>query len=173
MNDTHGVEDPASHFNCKLFRDPANRLSGRALDPRDPPNAHWVALNYARPAVREFMFAHIREYIDGYGFEGMELDWLRDPHVLEPGATEADCRILTDWLRQVRAYTEAKGRQRAASAAWHAPARQPRLPAQPRTRRRGHRPRRPGRLPQLLEFLADFVETSITPGCGPKSGRTS
>jgi hypothetical protein len=112
MNDTHGVEDPASHFNCKLFRDPANRLSGRALDPRDPPNAHWVALNYARPAVRDFMFAHIREYIDGYGFEGMELDWLRDPHVLEPGATEADCRILTDWLRQVRAYTEAKGRQR-------------------------------------------------------------
>ena len=112
MNDTHGVEDPASHFNCKVFRDPANRLSGQATDPREAPNAHWVALNYARRAVRDFMFAHIREYIDGYGFEGMELDWLRDPHILEPGATEADCRMVTDWLRQVREYTEAVGRRR-------------------------------------------------------------
>lgn len=111
MNDTHGVEDPASHFNCRVFRDPANRLSGRAIDPHDPPNAHWVALNYARRPVRDFMFAHIREYVEVYGFEGMELDWLRDPHVLEPGATDADCRVVTDWLREVRAYTEARGRR--------------------------------------------------------------
>lgn len=111
MNDTHGVEDIASHFNCKVFKsDPANRLSGRAIDPNDPPNAHWVALNYARQPVRDFMFAHIREYVEVYGFEGMELDWLRDPHVLEPGATADDCRIVTGWLRQVRAYTEAHGR---------------------------------------------------------------
>jgi len=106
MNDTHGVEDEASHFNCRVFRDPANRLSGRAPDPRDGVNANWVALNYARPAVRDFMFAHIREYLDVYGFEGMELDWLRDPHVLEPGATEKDSEAVTAWLRQVRVFTE-------------------------------------------------------------------
>ncbi|MEO7652225.1 MAG: hypothetical protein ABIZ80_17310, partial [Bryobacteraceae bacterium] len=110
MNDTHGVEDPASHFNCKVFRDPANRLSGRAVDPADKPNPHWVALNYARKPVRDFMFSHIREYLEDYGFEGMELDWLRDPHVLEPGATDADCQIVTNWLREVRAFTEARGR---------------------------------------------------------------
>jgi hypothetical protein len=108
MNDTHGVEDVASHFNCKVFRDPANRLSGRATDPNDPPNAHWVALDYARKPVRDFMFAHIREYIEDYGFEGMELDWLRDPHVLEPGASAEQARVVTDWLREVRAYTEAR-----------------------------------------------------------------
>lgn len=110
MNDTHGVEDVASHFNCKVFRDPANRLSGRAPDPRDRPNAHWVALNYARRPVRDFMFAHIREYIEGYGFEGMELDFLRDPHILEPGATEADCQMITSWIEEIRAFTEARGR---------------------------------------------------------------
>jgi hypothetical protein len=110
MNDTHGVEDPASHFNCEVFADPANRLSGRATDPSDAPHAHWVALNYARKQVRDFMFAHIREYVEDYGFEGMELDWLRDPHVLEPGATEADCRIVTDWIRGIRAFTQARAR---------------------------------------------------------------
>lgn len=110
MNDTHGVEDVASHFNCKVFRDPANRLSGRATDPNDPPQPHWVALNYARKPVRDFMFAHIREYLEDYGFEGVELDWLRDPHILEPGAGEEDCGIVTAWLREVRAFTEARGR---------------------------------------------------------------
>jgi hypothetical protein len=110
MNDTHGVEDPASHFNCEVFADPANRLSGRATDPLDPPRAHWVALNYARKPVRDFMFAHIREYLEDYGFEGMELDWLRDPHALEPGATEADCRIVTDWMRSIRKFTQARAR---------------------------------------------------------------
>jgi hypothetical protein len=69
-----------------------------------------VALKYARKPVRDFMFAHIREYLEDYGFEGMELDWLRDPHVLEPGATEADCRMVTNWLREVRVFTEARGR---------------------------------------------------------------
>jgi hypothetical protein len=111
MNDTHGVEDPASHFNCKLFHDPANRLSGRAVDPKEPPNPHWVALNYARQPVRDFMLAQIREYLEDYGFEGVELDWLRDPHVLEPGASEQDCAVVTHWIRDVRAYTEARGRK--------------------------------------------------------------
>ncbi|MBL8173989.1 MAG: hypothetical protein JNK48_04925 [Bryobacterales bacterium] len=109
MNDTHGVEDAASHFNCKVFRDAANRLSGRAVDPAAGVNAHWVALNYARQAVRDFMFAHIREYIEGYGFEGVELDFLRDPHVLEPGASESECRVVTAFVRQVRKYTESRG----------------------------------------------------------------
>jgi hypothetical protein len=111
MNDTHGVEDPASHFNCEPFADPANRLSGRPTDPMDAPHRHWVALNYARKPVRDFMFAHIREYLEDYGFEGMELDWLRDPHVLEPGATEADCRMVTDWIRSIRELTKARARQ--------------------------------------------------------------
>ncbi len=110
MNDTHGVEDPASHFNCEMFADPANRLSGRATDPNDAPHPHWVALNYARKPVRDFMFAHIREYLEDYGFEGIELDWLRDPHVLEPGATEVDCRIVTEWIRGIRSFVEARSR---------------------------------------------------------------
>jgi hypothetical protein len=76
----------------------------------DQPRAHWVALNYARKPVRDFMFAHIREYLEDYGFEGMELDWLRDPHALEPGATEADCRIVTDWMRSIRKFTQARAR---------------------------------------------------------------
>lgn len=105
-----GWRIPTATSTANCFATPANRLSGRATDPRDPPHPHWVALNYARQPVRDFMFAQIREYLEDYGFEGMELDFLRDPHVLEPGASEADCAVVTAWLREVRAYTQARGR---------------------------------------------------------------
>ena len=45
--------------------------------------------------------AQMHEYLEDYGFEGMELDWLRDPHILEPGASEADCAMITAWMREV------------------------------------------------------------------------
>jgi hypothetical protein len=111
MNDTHGVENPASHFNCELYRNPAMQLSGRVPDPQAPPNPRWKALNYAKTEVRQFMMSHIREYLEDYDFEGMELDWLRDPHCLEPGASQAECNVVTDWLAEVRQRTNARGKQ--------------------------------------------------------------
>lgn len=111
MNDTHGVENPESHFNDKLYRNPDMRLSGQSPEPGLRGNAHWKALNYARPEVRAFMMSHIREYLEDYDFEGMELDWLRDPHCLEPGAPQRDCDMITDWLAEVRKRTAERGRQ--------------------------------------------------------------
>ena len=110
MNDTHGALEPTSYFNCKLFKDPVNRLAGRQADPRDANYSKWMALNYGRKQVRDFMMAHIVESIDDYGFDGLELDWLRDPHILEPGASEADCRMMTAWIREIRAVTARRAR---------------------------------------------------------------
>lgn len=111
MNDTHGVENPDSHFNCALYRNPSMRLSGRAPDPEAPPNAHWKALNYAKPEVRQFMMSHIREYLEDYDFEGIELDWLRDPHCLEPGASQRECDTVTEWIANVRRRATERGKQ--------------------------------------------------------------
>lgn len=111
MNDTHGSENPASHFNCALFRDPGMRLSGIDPDPQRGPHAHWMALNYAEPQVRDFMMSHIREYLYDYDFEGMELDWLRDPHCCEPNPPQRDIDTITSWIGQVREATEARARQ--------------------------------------------------------------
>ena len=111
MNDTHGADNPASHFNAAIFRDPEMRLSGIDPDPKRGKHPHWMALNYARPEVRAFMMSHIHEYVEDYDFEGIELDWLRDPHCLEPGASQRDCDVVTDWIASVRKLTQARGRR--------------------------------------------------------------
>ncbi|MEP6536502.1 MAG: hypothetical protein ABJF23_14340 [Bryobacteraceae bacterium] len=112
MNDTHGVENPeGSHFNCALVKKKEFRLSGVLPDPSAGTNAHWMALNYDKQEVRDFTFSHIRESVQDYDFEGLELDWLRDPHCCEPGATQAQADKITGWIGEVRALTEAQGRK--------------------------------------------------------------
>jgi hypothetical protein len=108
MNDTHGVEDPASTSIARYFAIPANRLSGRATDPTILPTriGSHSTTRASRCAIS--CSPHIREYIEDYGFEGMELDWLRDPHVPRARRAAEQARVVTDWLREVRAYTEAR-----------------------------------------------------------------
>lgn len=112
MNDMHGAANPkGSHFNCALFKDEKNCLSGRPFDPKDSRHPGWAGLNYEIPAVRQFMMSHIREYLEVYDFEGMELDWLRNPHCCEAPAGQAQCDLITSWIADVRSHTEARSRR--------------------------------------------------------------
>ncbi|MEJ7609093.1 MAG: hypothetical protein WKF37_23180 [Bryobacteraceae bacterium] len=76
MNDTHGIENQESHFNAAIFKKKEMRLSGVDPDPQIAHHSKWMALNYVKPEVREFMMSHIHEYLNDYDFEGIELDWL-------------------------------------------------------------------------------------------------
>ncbi len=112
MNDMHGAGNPeGSHFNCALFKQAKYRLSGRAMDPQDSPHISWMALNYQFPEVREFMLANIREWMEDYDFDGLELDWLRQPFCCEPVAGQKQIDMMVDWMREVRSLTEARGRR--------------------------------------------------------------
>jgi hypothetical protein len=56
MNDMHGAGDPEGNpINCLLFRNAASRLSGRPMNPRDPAESYWQALDYGRQDVRDYM----------------------------------------------------------------------------------------------------------------------
>jgi hypothetical protein len=110
MNDMHGALNPeGSVFNCPLFKQAKYRLSGRMMNPRDEPYFYWAALNYEMPEVRAYMMSHIREYTEQYDFEGMELDWLRNPNCCEPVAGPKQIDLMTGWIREVRHLTRAKG----------------------------------------------------------------
>jgi hypothetical protein len=112
MNDMHGAENPeGSHFNCPLFKEPRYRLSGRQINPRDGVRAYWQALNYEHKKVRDFMFSVIREPVEDYGFEGLELDWLRNPHCCEPNASSKTIETMTRWFAEVRALTRERGKK--------------------------------------------------------------
>jgi hypothetical protein len=112
MNDMHGAANPqGSHFNCALFKQAKFRLSGRAMDPKDSPHVGWMGLNYEHREVREFMLANIGEWMENYEFDGLELDWLRQPLCCEPIAGRKQIDLMVDWMREVRGLTDARARR--------------------------------------------------------------
>ena len=111
MNDMHGANSwEKSYMNCELQRDPRYRLSGREINPRDGINRMMTPLNYEHREVRDYYFTQIRELVEDYDFEGLELDWLRCPLCCEPTASRSTLDMMTAWIADIRALTEARTR---------------------------------------------------------------
>ncbi len=110
MNATHFSGATVSPVNARVFRYPRNRLSGRVPGATGRRDHAWLGLNYARPAVRRHMFALIREGVEDYNYEGLELDWLRHPLCLEAPAGARDTGAMTAWIADLRALTRARRR---------------------------------------------------------------
>jgi hypothetical protein len=111
MNDMHGSGNPECFFNSPVFRNPANRLQGRWIVGEPPHlNSYFGGMNYLRPAVREFMLGTIGELVEEYDFEGIELDWLRNPLCCEPNATQAQIDQITAFHADIRTLTVARAK---------------------------------------------------------------
>jgi hypothetical protein len=107
MNDLHGHRNYAgSFFNVPLLKHPEMRLHHSTYSPTQREPGYRGGLNYERPEVRALMFEQIREVVEDYDYEGLELDWLRNPLCCEPNATPATVAMMSDWLREVRALTQ-------------------------------------------------------------------
>jgi len=112
MNDFHGAKNiDGSFFNHPLLRQPGMRLSRGAYSPtmRDP--SYRTGLNFERQEVRDALFTQIKEVVEDYDFEGLELDWWRNPMCCEPHARAETVRMMSDWIREIRALTEARARK--------------------------------------------------------------
>jgi hypothetical protein len=108
MNATHFSGAPDSPVNCRLFRDPKYRLSGRVPGLAATPQPGWIGLNYGCAPVRDHMCALIREGVEAYDYEGVELDWLRHPVCLEPTASPHQVDEITDWIAEIRGLVRAR-----------------------------------------------------------------
>jgi len=107
MNDFHGSKNlEGSFFNVPLLKDPAMRLQHSEYSPTMHEPGYRRALNYEKREVRDLMFAQIREVVEDYDYEGMELDWLRNPLCCEPNARPETIAMMSDWIRSVRALTQ-------------------------------------------------------------------
>jgi len=112
MNDAHGANSwDASYFNAPPQRDPRMRLTGRALDPQNGTRRGWQTMNYERAEVRDYMWALVRELVEDYDFEGLELDWWRMPLCCELPASAAAIDQITEWHRRVRNLTHRRARK--------------------------------------------------------------
>ena len=68
-------------------------------------------LNYERQEVRDYYFSLIREVVEEYDSEGLELDWLRSSTCCPSPASQQNVDMMTAWFSDIRALTEAKARR--------------------------------------------------------------
>lgn len=98
MNDVHDVDNPKNFMHSTFWVNHPEywRVPGST--------GAWVdrALNYAIPEVREHHMALIRELLERYDADGIELDWMRFGYHFAPGEEEAGRAILTTFMRDVR-----------------------------------------------------------------------
>jgi hypothetical protein len=107
MNDLHGHRNfSGSFFNHPLLKRPEMRLHHSTYPSMAGDLTYREGLNYERPEVRAMMFAQIREVVEAYDFDGLELDWWRQPLCCEPNASAATLAMMSDWFREVRALTQ-------------------------------------------------------------------
>ena len=112
MNDMHGQKNfEGSYFNAPLLKQREMRLQHSAYSPTMWIPDYREGLNYARPEVRAFMFAQIKEVVEDYDYEGLELDWWRNALCCEPNATMETVEMMNVWFREVRALTERRAKQ--------------------------------------------------------------
>ena len=102
MNDVHAVDDTKNFMHSSFWRKHPEywRVPNGSAGP-------WVnrAMNYAHPAVREHQMAFVRELLERYDPDGIELDWMRFGFHLTPGREPEESGMLTDFVREVRSLT--------------------------------------------------------------------
>lgn len=118
MNDTHDSPHTPErpHYYWSSFKEQHPEALLGARD-RRPAHGSWVAVDYARPEVREFLFRVFEELCRDYDIDGIEMDFYR--HLVYFGtvaqggqATPEEIETMTDLVRRVRAMTEVEGVRR-------------------------------------------------------------
>ncbi len=110
MNDLHGSNNfEGSFFNLPLLKQKEMRLQNSAYGSQN--FLYRQGLNYEKPEVRKLMFEQIREVVEDYDFEGLELDWWRQPLCCEPNASPETLAMMNDWIREIRALTQRRAKK--------------------------------------------------------------
>ncbi len=113
MNDMHGATKyPAASFmNCDLYKNPAMRLRGTTFNPTAPVQNGWQGFNYEQQDVRDYILTVIRDLVENYDYEGLQLEWNRSPLCCEPDASPATIDTITNWHAEIRRLTDRQARQ--------------------------------------------------------------
>lgn len=102
MNDVHNVTEP-KHFLHSSFWVQHPEFW------RVPGGGGWTdrALDYGRPEVREHAMSFVRELLERYDPDGLELDWMRFGWHFAPGKEAEGAELLCAFMREVRELTKA------------------------------------------------------------------
>ena len=99
MNDVHNVDDPKHYLHSSFWVNHPEfwRVPGST-------SGSWVdrALDYTHPEVREYAMSFVKELLERYDVDGIELDWMRFGYHFKPGSESAGLALLNDFMKTVR-----------------------------------------------------------------------
>ncbi len=107
MNDVHTNDTIESFWHSQLWRERPD------LWRREYNNESWWdrAFDYSKPEVREHHLKLVRELLQRYQPDGLELDWIRSIFHFAQGYEDAGCDVLTEFVRQVRKLVDETSKQ--------------------------------------------------------------
>ncbi len=97
MNDVHNADDLDNYIHSSFWREHPQYW-------RVPGGKGWTdrALDFVIPAVREHAMAFLRELLERYDPDGIELDWMRFGYHFHPGKEAEGTALLNQFMRQAR-----------------------------------------------------------------------
>ncbi len=105
MNDCHENNDTSSYIHSEFWREhPEYWRGGTGYFAR--------CMDYGAKEVYDHQMALVREYLERYDLDGLELDWMRECFCFKPGEEEKGRAILTAFVREVRAMADSYGKER-------------------------------------------------------------
>jgi len=107
MNDVHNVQDERNYIHNTLWRTRPDlrRIQHRFLKWSDK------AFDYGQQEVRDYHLALVREVVDRYDLDGLELDWMRFGYHFRPGYEDEGALLLTQFIADVRKLLDERGEQ--------------------------------------------------------------
>jgi hypothetical protein len=101
MNDVHSVDDPKNFMHSSFWVQHPDFW-------RVPGGGGWTdrALDYGRPEVREHAMALVRELLERYDPDGLELDWMRFGWHFAPGKEAEGAELLCAFMKEARGLTK-------------------------------------------------------------------
>lgn len=108
MNDVHNADDADNYIHNSFWCEHPEywRVPGST--------GSWVerAFDYGIPEVREHHMQFVRELLERYDPDGLELDWMRFGYHFKPGHEAEGAEILTQFMRDVRGLVNASAEKR-------------------------------------------------------------
>lgn len=70
-----------------------------------------TCMNYALPEIREFRLNVMRETVDKYDVDGVEMDWSRAPWAFKPGEELQNIGIMNEFTQEIRRLLDQKAKK--------------------------------------------------------------
>ena len=112
MNDIHGADNTNTCATSFFARRHPEFWRRPGAVPDGKGNWARFALDYSHKEVRELMLAFIKEALERYDADGIELDWMRFANHLTPGREREQAHCLTEVMRRTKALVDEVARRR-------------------------------------------------------------